>query len=105
MKSQYTIKRHLRKLRKFINDSKTSALEARIAYVMEYAVRWATEDSLVDWPSLVDEAKTNAIILNKELRDEVRMQDVNDATKLLLIIALEFQNALAVERVILNFWH
>lgn len=65
MKSQSTIKKHLRGLRKLIYDPDTDPLTMRIAYAMETAVRWATEDT-VGWCGLVEEAKDEARIYREQ---------------------------------------
>lgn len=64
--NQRTIKRHLKELRELI-DSTDDFIEARIAYAMETAVRWATENT-VDWDSLVKQAKDEATILRQEIK-------------------------------------
>jgi len=63
-KSQRTINKHLKELRELIDTSK-DPLETRIAYAMETAVRWATEDT-VGWEGLKDQAINEAAILKKE---------------------------------------
>ena len=65
MKSKRTIQRHLKALRELIDLPDTDVITSRIAYAMQIAVRWATEDGLVVWPGLVDEAIANGIIANK----------------------------------------
>lgn len=65
-KSRRTIKEHIRKLRKLIDESKDST-ERRIAYAMEHALRWAILDT-VGWESMDVEAKKLAAILRKELK-------------------------------------
>ena len=65
MKSKPTIKRHLKELRHLI-DTSPDPIVVRIAYAMETAVRWATED-VKDWPSLAQEAEEEAKILRSEL--------------------------------------
>jgi len=65
MKSYSTIRRHLRDLRRGIDQS-TDPVFLRIAYAMECAVRWAREDT-VDWPSLRVEAEIEAKLLKDEL--------------------------------------
>lgn len=69
-KSDGTIKRNLRELRKFI-DSSDDPIATRIAYAMETAVRWATEDT-VEWPGLLKQAQDEAELLRKQLEQAVR---------------------------------
>lgn len=69
MKSKTTIRKHLRELRQLIENT-DDPLERQIAYAMETAVRWATEET-VGWPGLREEAKAEARILAKEL-EQVR---------------------------------
>lgn len=63
--SQRTIKRRLKELRALIDTSNDPAV-TRIAYGMECAIIWATEDT-VGWGSPVTAAKELAEILRKEL--------------------------------------
>ena len=65
MKSKSTIRRNLKELRSLI-DSSNDLILRRIAYAMEHAVRWATEDT-VGWHSLAREAEEEAKILRGEL--------------------------------------
>jgi hypothetical protein len=64
MKSQRAIKRNLRELREFIETS-DDGVATRVAYAIETAVRWATEET-VEWPGLVQQAKDEAALLRKE---------------------------------------
>ena len=67
-----TIRRHLKTLRAECIQGQADPILMRIAYAMETAVRKMTERT-VGWPSLVEEAKTEADLLRKELapkRDE-----------------------------------
>lgn len=59
------ISAQLRDLRKLIDSSK-DPVETRIAYAMETAIVWATEDT-EGWPGMAVEAKTMAKILRDEL--------------------------------------
>lgn len=68
MKSQSTINRHLRELRELINTTPDPVI-ARVAYAMEFAVRWARQD-VVSWPSLVEEAAIEAQLLRRETNTE-----------------------------------
>lgn len=67
-KAPSTIKKHLRELRKLI-DSTDDPILGRIAYEMETAVRWATED-VVGWDGLVEQAKRAAYILKRQLLND-----------------------------------
>jgi hypothetical protein len=64
-KSQSTIKRHLKQLRKQEIES-DDPIAFRIAYAMEQAVRWATE-ATVGWPGLAEQARIEAGLLRREL--------------------------------------
>lgn len=63
--SQRTIKRNLKELREVIDNTSDPVL-ARIAYAMERAVRWATENT-VDWSGLAQQAREEAAFLKPEL--------------------------------------
>ena len=63
--SQRTLKRRLKELRTLIDESKDPA-QQRIAYAMETAIRWATEDT-VGWEAPVICAKDLATMLRREL--------------------------------------
>jgi len=65
MKSKSTIRRHLNQLRKEAIDVDDPVLR-RIAYAMETAVRWATENT-VGWDSLLIEAQMQATYLKQEI--------------------------------------
>lgn len=65
-KSPSTVKKHLRELRKLIDESGDDLILQRIAYEIETAVRWATED-VVDWPGLAQQAKDAAHMLKNEI--------------------------------------
>ena len=68
MKSRTTIQRHLKQLRtECIDTPEADAVLMRIAYAMETAVRWATENT-VGWSGLRDEARMLADLLRNELR-------------------------------------
>ena len=43
--SQRTVRRRLRELRVLIDDPKTDKLTARVAYTVEVAIRWATQQT------------------------------------------------------------
>ena len=66
MKAQSTVKKHLRELRALIDSSDDDPATMRIAYAMECAVRWATENT-TGWPGLAAEAKILSGLLKKEL--------------------------------------
>lgn len=65
LKSQATIKRHLKQLREQVINS-SDPVEERIAYAMETAVRWAIEPTL-GWPGLAEQARIEAELLRREL--------------------------------------
>jgi O-succinylbenzoate synthase len=65
-KAASTIKRNLHDLRKLIDDPKSTPSEKRIAYAMETAIRWATEET-VGWSDMASEAKLSAELLKGEL--------------------------------------
>lgn len=58
-------KKQLRALRRLI-ETDPDPIVTRIAYSMEFAVRYATENT-VGWPTLVKEARENAELLRDEL--------------------------------------
>lgn len=66
MKDETEIKQNLKELRELIDASTDDLILMRIAYEIETAVRWATEDT-VDWEGLVDQAKGATQILKDEL--------------------------------------
>jgi hypothetical protein len=66
MKADRTVKRELRRLRHYINAN-PGTLEARIAYEVECAIRWAREDGIRGWPSPLDLATSGARILRNDL--------------------------------------
>jgi len=59
-----TVRSHLRRLRKLIDESKDPH-EQRIGYAMECAIRWAREDT-VGWGRMDNEAKLLAGMLRRE---------------------------------------
>ena len=59
---------NLRDLRNLI-DSTKDPCEFRIAYAMEVAIRWATEDT-VGWQGMGAEAREMAKILREETKNE-----------------------------------
>ena len=63
-KSERTIKKELRDLRKFIDSGKGDPLAIRIAYAVETAMRWVLEDT-VGWKTPVEDSKDNAEIYKK----------------------------------------
>lgn len=65
-KSRRSIGRALRELRVLIEGTKDPT-EARIAYGMECAIRWATEET-VGWKRPADDAKELAAWLRQELK-------------------------------------
>lgn len=66
MKSERTVKRHLRELRRECIDGPNDVIGRRIAYAMEVAVRWAREDTR-GWQGLADEARSEASLLREKL--------------------------------------
>ncbi len=66
MKSDATIRKHLRQLRAYIDADATPVMERRIAYEVECAIRWAREDT-VKWETPVESAKSCAKLLRSEL--------------------------------------
>lgn len=64
--SKRTIKRRLKELRQLIDSSKDPA-EQRIAYGMETAIRWATEDT-EGWECPVVCARDLATMLRQEMK-------------------------------------
>ena len=67
MKHKTTIRKHLKELRKLIDETPDPVLK-RIAYTMETAVRWATEDT-VGWNGLQQEAEEAAYLLKEEMKN------------------------------------
>lgn len=70
MKSDSTIRRHLRQLRKLIDSTDDPAL-GRMAYAIECAVRWSRED-VVGWPGLCEQATAETKFLLEEIRRHAR---------------------------------
>ena len=68
MKSFKTIKKHLRILRQEI-DASSDPVFTRIAYEIETAVRWATED-VVGWSGLLQQAHDSTHLLKQEILQE-----------------------------------
>lgn len=64
--SEKTIKKSLKDLRTLVDESRDPAVQ-RIAYAMETAIRWATEDTK-GWPKPDQEAKLLAKMLREELQ-------------------------------------
>lgn len=67
--SKQQIKDALDDLRVLIHDPATDPITMWVAYAMETAVRWATENT-TDWPSLTEEAQVEADLLRKEIGEE-----------------------------------
>lgn len=61
-----TRRRHMRELRRLIEDPASDVVLKRVAYAMESAVRRVTEP-VVGWPSLAHEARLSADLLRQEL--------------------------------------
>ena len=64
--TEATLKRKLRELRVLIEDPTTDIVTVRIAHSMEYALMWATEET-VGWPSPAKEAISEAETLKNDL--------------------------------------
>lgn len=62
-RAKSTIQKHLRELRKLIDTEQDTTL-MRVAYTMETAIKWATEDN-VNWPGLVEQAREAADYIEK----------------------------------------
>jgi hypothetical protein len=60
-----TLQRELKKLRKIVETSK-DPLETRIAYTIEHAIRWATQET-VGWPRPHKEVSDVAKMVEKRL--------------------------------------
>lgn len=63
------IKRELKKLRTLIENNEDDPVLSRIAYEMETAIRWATEDT-TGWPSPREQAISGSKMLKSELENE-----------------------------------
>lgn len=66
MKSDRTIRQHLKQLREQCIDGTDDLVLKRIAYEVECAVRWARED-VMRWPGLAQQARDGANLLKQEL--------------------------------------
>jgi hypothetical protein len=70
--SRKKIRSEIKKLRKYIDDSKGKTLqnivEMRIAYAVETALRWSIEDT-DGWGGRLEDVLENANILMKDLRE------------------------------------
>lgn len=72
MKSERTVTRELRRLRRFIDENQSSEspaviLQRRMAYQAECAIRWAREDGIRGWPNPLEMAAADAHVLGNEL--------------------------------------
>lgn len=65
-RTEAEVRKAIKELRQFIDADNEGMIATRIAYAMECAIRWATEDT-VDWLRPVDEARANAAILRKDM--------------------------------------
>jgi hypothetical protein len=65
MKSERTLRRHIRELRRFIDAPTSDPLERRIAYESECLLRWVRED-VVGWPSPLQSARDAAHLVRME---------------------------------------
>jgi hypothetical protein len=66
--SESAIQHELSRLRAFI-DTSDDPIATRIAYAVETAIRWATEET-ADWDKPLEEAQSEAKILRAELENE-----------------------------------
>lgn len=70
VKSDSTIRRNLRALRKICETSK-DPIESRMAQAMESAIRWAREDTR-GWPQMDVEAREMTKILRRDIQSNAR---------------------------------
>jgi hypothetical protein len=72
MKSERTVKRELRRLRRYIEANPSprdedTTLRVRFAYEIECAIRWAREDGIRGWPNPLELALGAANVTGAEL--------------------------------------
>lgn len=67
-KSPATIKRHLKQLRSEVING-DDPVASRVAYAMEQAIRWATENTR-GWPSLAEQARIESAWLRLDIEIE-----------------------------------
>ena len=80
MKSERTIRRHVAKLRKLCETTE-NPLEARVAYTMETALRWALgQVAYDDIGSMANEAMLNTRCLEREV-EEVAVKTYHEIIK------------------------
>jgi hypothetical protein len=51
MKTEQTIRRHIRELRQFIDNQENDALTIRVAYIVECVLLGEVEKGTVGWPT------------------------------------------------------
>jgi hypothetical protein len=66
VKADTTIRRNLRGLQRLIDDPDTDPLTQRVAYAMETAIRWITENTR-GWPAMPGEAKAMAALIRQDM--------------------------------------
>lgn len=66
MKAESTIKKEIRALRRFIDAPDSDAVATRVAWSVEQALRWATED-VKGWPNRVDDVQGTAKLIRQDL--------------------------------------
>lgn len=66
MKAKSTIKKEIRALRKFIDAPESDPVATRVAWSVEQALRWATED-VRGWPNRVDDVQGTAELIRQDL--------------------------------------
>lgn len=70
IKSVGTIKKEIRALRKFIDAPDSDLLAKRVAYAVETALRWVTED-VKGWPNRVEDVQGTASIIRQDLEGQI----------------------------------
>lgn len=66
MKSKQKISGALAQLRRIIDDPKADRVAQRVAYEVELAIRWVSEDT-VGWPTPAKSALESARIIHQDL--------------------------------------
>lgn len=68
--SERVVKQRLKELREYIDDNlMTNPVEARVAYIWETAIRWATEKTT--WPAPLEHIEFDAQLLRSEVRQSL----------------------------------
>ena len=67
MKSKSTIRKRIRLLRAFIDAPDSDPVAKRVAWSVEQALRWATEE-VRGWPNQVEDCKGTADLIRQDLR-------------------------------------